>query len=251
MSTITAALNLAARVPVFPCGNDKRPLVARGFKDATVDTDVIRRWWTRWPDALIGVPTGLRFSVLDVDLQHAEAQQWYGAANLPVTRTHFTRSGGRHLLLKPHDKIGCTASKLAKHVDTRGLGGYIIWWPAAGLDVLHDDMLAEAPDWIIKKLNLPAPSNAKTRFSPPLTSRLAQRKLDGIIRTIASASEGERNHVTFWGACRLAEMVGQCALSRTDAIAITIEAASRNGLPRQEALRTARSAFQNQFGTQA
>jgi len=156
----------------------------------------------------------------------------------------LTRSGGRHLLLKPHDKIGCTASKLAKHVDTRGLGGYIIWWPAAGLDVLHDDMLAAAPDWIIKKLNPPAPSNAKPVL-PPLTSGQAQRKLDGIIRTITNAREGERNHVTFWGACRLAEMVGQSALSRNDAIAITVEAASRNGLPREEALRTARSAFQN------
>jgi hypothetical protein len=44
-----------------------------------------------------------------------------------------------------------------------------------------------------------------------------------------------------------AEMVAQSALSRSDAIAIAVEAASRSGLSRSEALRTTQSAFQNQF----
>jgi hypothetical protein len=40
-----AALRLAARgLPVFPCSAaDKRPLVARGFCDATTEPDAIRR----------------------------------------------------------------------------------------------------------------------------------------------------------------------------------------------------------------
>ena len=128
------ALRLAQKGnAVFPCDNDKRPFTAHGFKDASTDPDVIRRWWTRWPDALIGVPTGIKFCVVDVDLQHAEAQEWYGKANLPVTRTHVTRSGGRHLLFGHMMSSRCSASKIWKHVDTRGLGGYIIWWPAKGL----------------------------------------------------------------------------------------------------------------------
>jgi bifunctional DNA primase/polymerase-like protein len=245
MSALQAALDLATRVPVFPCDTDKRPFTAHGFKDASTDADLIRRWWTRWPDALIGVPTGLKFIVLDVDLQHGEAQEWYGRANLPTTRTHITRSGGRHLLFRQHEGVGSTAGRIWPHVDTRGLGGYIVWWPAEGLDVLHAAALAEVPDWIIRALQpLPPPSSTPPR---PLTSGQARRKLDGIIRTIARACEGERNHLTFWGACRLAEMVEQSALSQNDAIAIVIEAASRAGLSRQEVLRTAQSAFQNQF----
>jgi Bifunctional DNA primase/polymerase, N-terminal len=245
---IDEALKLARRgVTVFPCSDDKRPLTANGFKDATTDVDVITGWWAKWPDALVGVPAGPRFVVLDVDLsKHVEAAQWYGRANLPTTRTHVTRSGGRHLLFQPDERFRCSASKVCRGVDTRGIGGYIIWWPACGLEVLHGDVLAPVPEWIIGALKPPPP------IVPPSpcevkTSAQAQRKVDGIIRAIAGAREGERNAVAFWGAARLAEMVAQSLISSTDAIDITTEAASRAGLPRHEARRTAQSALNNHF----
>jgi Bifunctional DNA primase/polymerase, N-terminal len=243
---ITDALDLAKRLPVFPCDNDKRPFTAHGFKDASNDPDLIRKWWTRWPNALIGVPTGIKFCVVDVDLQHPEAQEWYGKANLPVTRTHVTRSGGRHLLFRPHDEFRCSAGKIWKHVDTRGLGGYIIWWPAEKLEVLHAGTFAEVQGWIIAKLNPPPPPASST---PPLTGDRAPHKLAGIIRTIAGASVGERNHVTFWGACRLAEMVAENTISQAEAINLAIEAAARAGLPNHEARRSAASAFKTVIGT--
>jgi hypothetical protein len=238
-------LDLAKRLALVPCDNDKRPLTLHGFKDASADPDQIGKWWTRWPDALIGVPTGIKFCVLDADLQHQEAQYWYARANLPDTRTHVTRSGGRHVLFRSHDDFKCSASKIWPHVDTRGRGGYVIWWPAEGLKALHEHTIVTVPDWLLRALN--PPPIRRPLPKPPLA---AARKLGGIIRTIALAREGERNHLTFWGACRLAEMVAQSALDRDDAIAIVIEAASRAGLPRREAMRTAQSAFQNQFGKQ-
>ena len=245
--TDLTGLNLAAAgIHVFPCKNqprgedDKRPLTNHGFHDATTDAAQIRTWWRRWPDALIGVPTGARFVVLDLDLQYPQAQHWYSHANLPLTRTHVTRSGGRHLLFAPDERVTCSAGKIAPHVDTRGHGGYIIWWPAEGLEVLHGGTLAAVPDWIIAKLN-PPPLPPSPR--PPISSALAQRQLDGILRTVVTASEGERNHVTFWAACRFAELVDQGVVGRDDAIALVTEAAGRAGLPHHEARRTALSAF--------
>jgi hypothetical protein len=240
------ALRLACHVPVFPCGANKAPLLPRGFKDATTDFVLIGTWWSRWPNALVGVPTGIQFVVLDIDCgKHVEAAQWYGKANLPLTRTHITRSGGRHLLFQPDDRVRNTVSKICRGVDTRGAGGYIIWWPACGCDVLHGDVLAPVPEWIIKAIAPPAivlPSPQKVQ-----TPAQAQRKIDGIIRTIAGAREGERNAIAFWGAARLAELVEQSLISSADAIDIATEAASRAGLPYQEARRTAQSALKNHF----
>jgi putative DNA primase/helicase len=248
MSTMKRkALELAAKVPVFPCNQNKTPCIPKreggnGHNDATTDEAKIKEWWTRWPDALIGVPTGEKFVVIDCDLQHADAQQWYGRANLPITRTHVSRSGGRHLLFKPHPEIGCTTSRLGPHIDTRGLGGYICWWPANGFEVLHRGALASVPEWIIKRLR-PAPPPPPRRSSAPLSDERQGAKLNGILRTIARAREGERNHITFWGACRLAEMVAEGNLSRDSAVALAVEAASRAGLSNSEAFRTAQSAL--------
>ena len=59
---VDAALSYAAKnLPVFPCNaSNKRPLTEHGFEDASTDPETIRRWWARWPDAMIGMPTGKR-----------------------------------------------------------------------------------------------------------------------------------------------------------------------------------------------
>jgi hypothetical protein len=226
-------------LPVFPCKVDKKPYTPNGFKDASTDPGMVAWWWRKWPDALIGVPTGVKFVVLDLDLQHPEAQQWYARANLPLTRTHVTRSGGRHLLCRPRDDFKSSAGKIWPHVDTRGLGGYIIWWPGAGLEVMHGGALAEVPDWVIKRLNPPAPRPAPA----PLRPLRSDADLDPLIRVILHAKEGERNNATFWAACRLAEHVRTGQVDQGDMIAIVVGAAIRNGLPSNEARQIANSAL--------
>ena len=239
MSTASEALKLAARdIAVFPCGADKRPLTKNGFKDASVDPAQVKEWWRRHPDALVGVPTGERFVVIDCDLQHPEAQGWYfdHAVQL-VTRKHTTKSGGRHLLFKPDDRVGCTAGKIHPHIDTRGRGGYVIWWPAEGLEVLHAGVLAEVPESIIERLNKePDPIPIRR----PVTLKSAKRQLDGIIGAIATAPEGQRNSLLHWGLRRLSELVQQSILTAGDAFAIAVEAGTRTGLPYVEVSRTAK-----------
>jgi hypothetical protein len=202
--------------------------------------------WKRWPLALIGVPSGITFVALDIDLQHPEAGRWYGenASNIPFTRKHLTRSGGFHLLFVPDARVRCTAGRIALGIDTRGAGGYVIWWPACGLAAAHQTLLALIPEFIVEALvpnaaEQPAPVAERVAVAADMRSRLY-----GIIRRMATARKGERNHMIFWGACRLAEMVGAGELTQSDAIGLAVEAARRTGLSRQEAARTVRSAFE-------
>jgi hypothetical protein len=225
-------------MPVFPCKPDKRPYTPRGFRDATTDPEIVTGWNKKFPHMLIGVPTGIKFVVLDLDLQHREAQEWYAKANLPLTRTHATRSGGRHLLFKPTEDFKCSAGKIWPHVDTRGLGGYIIWRPAHGCQVMHPTDVAEVPTWLTKLLNPP---------TPPLTRAPIRLRCDDdllpLIRIIRNAKEGTRNNATFWAACRLAHHVKTGQLNSSDMIGIVTEAAGRAGLSNIEAKQIAHSAL--------
>jgi len=240
-------------VEVFPCKNipadpecHKAPLTIRGFKDASTDEAIIRGWWQCWPDALVGV-VAEKFCAVDVDLQHAAARAWLDQHRhkIPITRTHRTQRGGLHFLFRPHAEVGCSVAILAPHVDTRGQGkGYVIWWPAHGFEVMHREVIAPVPGWIVTALRpaTPEPAVAATSIKRPSNSLVAAR-LSGIIARAASAQEGERNSVTFWCGCRLAEMVRDQMIGREEAMALLIEAAARSGLPQREILRTARSAF--------
>jgi Bifunctional DNA primase/polymerase, N-terminal len=68
---LAAALNYAKRgLPVFPCRRaDKSPLAPHGFKDATTDHQQIRQWWSKWPSAMIGMPTGMASGIVVIDIK--------------------------------------------------------------------------------------------------------------------------------------------------------------------------------------
>jgi hypothetical protein len=239
------ALALARKgLPVFPCHpGTKRPLTQHGFKDASTDEAVITAWWTKWPDALIGIPTGYRFSALDVDgPRHLQALIWFEqqGQSLAGNRRHYTRSGGFHVLMRPHPQLTNSQGKILTGVDTRGLGGYVIWWPAHGCRVENPDVISEVPLWLLTALHPPRPARqqylSSRGFDPDAS-------VAGLIRTIARANEGERNGITYWASCRFAELVKNGKLSEGEAVDLIIEAASRAGLPHVEARRTAQSAF--------
>jgi hypothetical protein len=92
--------------------------------------------------------------VLDLDRKHIEAGAWWTANRdrLPPTRCHRTRSGGLHLLFRHAVGVLSTAGNIARGVDTRGDGGYIIRWPGAGLQVLNDTSPAARPEWLLARL---------------------------------------------------------------------------------------------------
>jgi hypothetical protein len=242
-ATFLQALALVEQgIPCFPCRGDKRPATPRGFKDATRDHDALRELWGRQPAPLIGVPTGgvSGFDVLDIDRRHG-GQIWFleHADRLLPTRWHGTRGGGLHLLFQHAAGLRCSGGKIAAGVDVRATGGYIIWWPAAGLPSSSEMTVSPWPEWL--RVQLSSPVNPRIRVPD-------DHALMRLVRLVAGASAGERNKLTFWAACRAGEMVASGLLKADRAVAIIAEAATRAGLPRAEAERTAWSGIRSTGG---
>lgn len=195
-------------IPVFPlhsaingrcsCGKPdcaspgKHPRTEHGFKDATTDPARIAEWWTRWPDANIGMPTGPTSGrlALDVDprnggdasLERLTAK--YG--RLPETAEQVTGGGGRHYILcDPGISVPKT---LAPGIDLKGDGGYIVLAPsmhASGRAYQWDGISgvkalfapADPPGWLLEEIDKARRAEHKT----------GQQRTDKWI-------EGERNN---------------------------------------------------------
>jgi hypothetical protein len=151
----SAALVMARRgFPVFPCTPEKKPYTKHGFKDASTNAAQIRSWFQRWPDALLGMPTGKNSGVVVLDIDEKNGKQ--GIRNLtnlhgvpPCTLTVSTMSGGLHLFYDwPGHEVKCNQDKIAKGVDVRGDGGYVIIPPSPSYtpDILAN--IATLPDWV-------------------------------------------------------------------------------------------------------
>jgi hypothetical protein len=199
MNVLEDALSIADRYPVFPCRADKAPASPHGFKDATQDPRTIKALWRDSFGPLIGVPTGEMSGVdaLDIDPRHG-GDFWLKDADesLPTTRRHNTRTGGSHILFRHASGVKNTASKIAPGVDTRGSGGYIVWWPAAGCSVEHPDSLAEWPKGLLKVLCPPA--KPKRHIAQPATKVEANARaammIDRAFDRVRHARPGERHY---------------------------------------------------------
>ena len=234
-------------IPCFPCREDKRPACPHGFKDASADPKIVWALWRDYPGCLVGVPTGEKFVVLDLDFKHPEAMTWYHETPLPVTRTHVTRSGGKHLFFAPHPLVKNTASKIARGVDTRGEGGYVIWWPQLGFEVMHGNVLAQVPEIILAAFTAPPRPEPRPYSGIPYHGKgNSEAAVRGILTAVGGAQEGERNNLLNWGAWTLRSMINSGELdyrSGAEARTALLEVGMSIGLPRAEVERTIKSAM--------
>jgi putative DNA primase/helicase len=153
--------------PVFPVHLDKTPLTPHGFKDASIDPDVIRAWWEKYPNAGIGIQTGADsgFIVLDEDPRHGGTESLnaltaeFGAIpDGPVSRTG---GGGRHFFFSHPGGTVPNAAGLRPGLDLRGDGGYIVVPPSPHpsgktyewIRNITDAKLPMVPGWLFRLLD--------------------------------------------------------------------------------------------------
>jgi hypothetical protein len=247
-----AALDAAERgwavLPLRP--GDKRPALHgedacpgigdcagghRKWEDrATVDPDRIRRAWGELPFN-VGIatgPSGLVVVDLDMPKRKSSTDTPCGVASfkalceragqaVPTTRTVRTASGGFHLYFTAPlgARLGNTAGRLGKRIDTRAWGGYVV---ASGsvtgtgaYAVVNDVPPARLPEWLRDRLTTRRSVRGLTAVpSSVRASRYAAAGFNAEIASVQAAPEGERNATLLRAARALGRFVAWGDLPR-------------------------------------
>jgi hypothetical protein len=217
----------------------KHPCLAGWLRVASTSPAEVRRWWQRWPLANVGLVTGVRFDVLDLDgpegveaigaiLGHYPAEH-----PGPVVRTG---GGGWHLLYAPTglgNRVG-----LLPGMDWRGHGGLVVAPPSRHAS-------GQPYRWVRPLCaELPAvPDRLRARLAPPRTQRTtgplpppaavaggqaeryARAALDREAAAVRAASPGTCNHTLNRAAFNLGQLVGAGLLDAGEVSAVLLEAA--------------------------
>jgi hypothetical protein len=259
----TALAYAAADMFVFPClPRSKAPdgsLVPHGVKEATSEVPRVRRWWSRSPDANIGIAIGIGalfgVRVLDVDPKHGGDRQLarllerHGAP--PTSPAQRSGSGGLHVLFRW--PTGDWKTKLVTGVELLGPGRYFVAGPS-----IHPDTgltyewttpsctaIAPAPAWL---LELAQRRDIEREASPSARpaiagARYARGALLDAARRVETAPDGDRNNELNKQSFGLSRFVRSGDLNENLVRRVLLDAARVAGLSAFEADRTISSAL--------
>lgn len=252
------ALDYAARGwYVFPCREkpsepymrngetitplEKQPYVSKGLNDASTDPDQIKAWWTKWPNAMIGINAGKSgLFVVDIDRKSINGLDTYTqwGINDGAGLHSITPSGGTHIVFTGNGKSSTNAKT---GIDTRGEGGYFIAPPSKILEGTNVGEYKRFNDWgktpgiipdgLMAKL-FPDSTISYVRGASATPSDGQKRQLSrNTLNFLANgAPEGERNSTLFKV---LADFAG-CGYTREHTKETVMPAALRIGLTRGE-----------------
>lgn len=217
--------------PVFPCWAKgkkvKAPigtLVPNGLHDATLDRDTLKGWLQRAKSgAALGIPTGIVWDVLDVDVKRADEDGGDGRRHLHRLNQigllngckHVVRtpSGGFHLYFKAAPGLTNTARKTLG-LDVRARGGYVLAPPsyietdeyAGSYESLgHTTGSTDEPllfDLIVSSI---VPVDTDTHKPVELLGFERRASIGALRGWLSEREAGERNNSLHWAVCRCIE----------------------------------------------
>ena len=131
------ALDLAELgLSVFPIkSKGKIPRIKwEKYQKERASKEQIEKWWTKWPNANIGVATGLISNIIVIDLDSITGQDIYtglfGELHNTISQTTGKPNGLQLLFKHPQDHIYKNHVGLYQDVDVRADGGYVVVAPS-------------------------------------------------------------------------------------------------------------------------
>jgi hypothetical protein len=233
----------------------KHPLLRHGVKEATTDADRIGRWWRRWPQANVGLATGIIFDVLDIDgpAGRAALHQLAGTVGLRLPGPLVaTGGGGWHHWFRPTG-LGNRPPHGLAHVDWRGRDGCVLAPPSRHISGrtyrwVHDLDQAPLPQVPIA-LRLLLDPDPPTMARPARTAGpdmpghpYGRRVLAAELAALGRATPGQRNHTLNRTAFKVYRYVASGVLTDDEVTTAFTEIARAIGLSAAETSRTLASA---------
>lgn len=209
--------------PIHPL-NGKVPILKNWQNNASTDSDIVLKWFTKWPKANVGIVTGLVSNLLVLDVDGLEGANSIVDFAMPEAPTVATARGYHYYFRFPTElqTIPTTRTRLFPGIDTRGRGGFIVAPPS-----IHEsehrytwlkplrEALPEAPVWLIQKLKL----NHKSRNKIPSIvkyekhSHYAHAALRNESEAVARAPKGTRNTRLNQAAFSMGTLIDTCGMN--------------------------------------
>lgn len=176
---------------IFPCApRTKKPLIKWGpYQNRLPTLDEIEKWWTKWPQANIGVVCGKISGIICVDIDSPEAQESYRAEYGEIHNTirqTTGKPGGLHLVFNyPLDgnfyrNVGDVNKESSTiEIHCRGDGGFFVAAPSIHPNGTQYNWVLdplESPDDI---LDLPEDVKSLWGYKPKTAKKVTEKKTAG------------------------------------------------------------------------
>jgi len=182
---------------------EKKPLIAwEDYQTRRATEKEIDAWWTKWPEANVGIVTGSVFGLVVIDLDSLGAKERlkellpdYDLSAVPRSRT----GRGWQLYFKHPGTLVQNRAGVIPTLDVRGDGGYVVAPPSVHpngkiyrWEVPINGELPKLPVELFKLISSPA-SNGEGGY----------RERFDTAKALAGVLEGQRDETLFKLACRL------------------------------------------------
>lgn len=132
MTILQIVLNYAKTFSVIPVGKDKKPFIKwEPFQKEKATEKQVKEWWSKFPNANVGIITGQLSNIMVIDTDTSEATKKIQDL-LPEgfeTPIQKTPSGGMHFFFQ-YESGYLNRARIAKGTDLRTEGGFIVVDPS-------------------------------------------------------------------------------------------------------------------------